>query len=145
MDLIPLSEDLGLGLFGPCLLAQARLWVAAPGSEVIIISTPTAAVGLNEVVAGGWWLCFDWWFIHKLDTEGARYLETELWDGLLGAQISVVKQPYAYFNMELVQQIDASDVGLSTVFSPKMETSHNSRHSAQTRHCTLAACWDGVA
>lgn len=53
MDLIPLSEDLGLGLFGPCLLAQARLWVAAPGSEVIIISTPTAAVGLNEVVAGG--------------------------------------------------------------------------------------------
>lgn len=38
----------------------------------------------------------------------------------MGAQISVVKQPYAYFNKELVQQIDASDVGLSTLFSPKM-------------------------
>lgn len=32
----------------------------------------------------------------------------------MGAQISVVKQPYAYFSKELVQQIDSSDVGLST-------------------------------
>lgn len=134
--MIPPSEELGLGLFGPCLLAQARLRVAAPGSEVII-KYPDSCCWSKR--SGGWW------FIHKLDTEGARYLETELWDGLLGAQISVVKQPYAYFNMELVQQIDASDVGLSAVFSPKMETSHSSRLSAQTRHCTLAACWDGVA
>ena len=37
----------------------------------------------------------------------------------MGAQISVVKQPYAYFNKELVQQIDASDVGLSTAFFPE--------------------------
>lgn len=46
---------------------------------------------------------------------------TESWDRLLGAQISVVKQPYAYFNKELMQQIDASDVGLSTIFSSKMQ------------------------
>lgn len=60
--------------------------------------------------------------IQKPDIEGARYLEIELWAGLLGVQISVVKQPYAYFNKELVQQIDASDVGLSTIFSPKMQS-----------------------
>lgn len=42
-----------------------------------------------------------------------------MWNGLLGTQISVVKQPYAYFSKELVQQIDVSDVGLSTVFLPK--------------------------
>lgn len=100
MDLIPPSEELGLGLFGPCLLDQARLRVAAPGSEVII-KYPDSCCWSKR--SGGWWLYFDWWFIHKLDTEGARYLETELWDGLLGAQISVVKQPYAYFKMELVQ------------------------------------------
>lgn len=41
-------------------------------------------------------------------------------DVLLGAQISGVKQPYAYFNKELAQQIDVCDVGLSTVFSPVM-------------------------
>lgn len=40
----------------------------------------------------------------------------------MGVQISVVKQLYAYFNKELVQQIDASDVGLSTIFSPKMQS-----------------------
>lgn len=66
----------------------------------------------------------DRWFIHKPDPEGARYLEIKLWDDLLGAQISVVKQPYAYFNKELVRQIDASGVGLSTVFSPKMQRRH---------------------
>lgn len=62
------------------------------------------------------WLCFNWWLIHK--SKGARYLETAMQDALLGAQISVVKQPYAYFNKELAQQIDVSDTGLSTIFSP---------------------------
>lgn len=35
-----------------------------------------------------------------------------MWNDLSGAQISAVKQPYAYFNKELVQQIDASEVGV---------------------------------
>lgn len=83
-----------------------------------------------------WWLFLAWWFIQKPDTEGARYLEIELWDGLLGVQISVVKQPYAYFNKELVQQIDASDVGLSTIFSPKMQAGSWSHPSAHACHST---------
>lgn len=62
-----------------------------PQAQKLLLSTPTAAVGLNEVVAGGSVLTGG--SIQKLDTEGTRYLETELWDGLLGAQISVVKQP----------------------------------------------------
>lgn len=50
-------------------------------------------------------------------------MQAEIQDVLLGAQISVVKQPYAYFNKELGQQIDASDVEWSTVFSPKIQAS----------------------
>lgn len=83
------------------------------------MNRPSANVGLKEEVAGG---CFNRWFIHKPDPEGARYLEIELWDDPLVAQISVGKQPFAYFNKELVQQIDASGIGLSTVFSPKMQS-----------------------
>lgn len=49
--MIPRSEELGLGPFGPWLLAQAGLRVAAQRLEVT--STPTADVGLNEVVTGG--------------------------------------------------------------------------------------------
>lgn len=104
--MIPRSEELGLGPFGPWLL----------GGSPTFRSYEYSDSGCWSKRSGGWWLCFDWWFIHKPDTEGVRYLETELRDGLLGAQISVVKQPYAYFNKELVQQIDASDVGLSTTF-----------------------------
>lgn len=40
----------------------------------------------------------------------------------MGAQISAVKQPYAYFNKELGQQIDASDVECSTIFSPVIQS-----------------------
>ena len=49
--MIPQSEELGLGPFGPWFLAQAGLRVAAQRLEVM--NTPTADVGLNEVVAGG--------------------------------------------------------------------------------------------
>ena len=50
-------------------------------------------------------------------------LQAEIQDVLLGAQISVVvKQPYAYFNKELGQQIDASNVEYSTVSSLKLQS-----------------------
>lgn len=49
--------------------------------------------------------------------------QAEIQDVLLGAQISVVKQPYAYFNKELGQQIVASDVERNAVSSPKIQSS----------------------
>lgn len=84
-----------------------------------VLNRLSANVSLKEEGAGG---CFHRWFIHKPDPEGARCLEIELQDGLLGAQVTIVKQPYACLNQELVQQGDASDVGVSTVVSPKMQS-----------------------
>lgn len=49
--------------------------------------------------------------------------QAEIQDVLLGAQISVVKQPYAYFNKESGQRIDGSDIERSTVSSPKIQSS----------------------
>lgn len=68
------------------------------------------SAGLNEVVAvltGG--------SFTSLTRREQGALQVEMQDALLGAPISVVKQPYAYFNKELGQQIDASDVECSTV------------------------------
>lgn len=56
----------------------------------------------------------------------------------MGAQLSTVKQPYAYFNKELVEQIDASDVGLNTIFSPKMQGENTSHQSTWAHHPSLS-------
>lgn len=52
--------------------------------------------------------------------QGVVHVETQ--DVLLGAPVSVVKHPYAYFSKELGQQIDVSDVEHSTVFSSKLQS-----------------------
>lgn len=53
---------------------------------------------------------------------------------LLGAHISVVKQPYAYFSKELVQQIDASELVPGTVFSPPMMSKHQHSLVSMAHH-----------